>query len=507
MGLAKIAGRGLMALRAAAAARAAARETDPARRQRALAHLAALLASGGGAAAKIAQIMAATDPAKRLAVEKALPALEPREVRAALSAAYGEGWTALFPVLAEKGLPASLGEVHFAEHSDGSALALKIRYPGIAEDVEAELALFALAPAAGPVKKWGFDLDGYRRELGEALMAELDYEREATAQENYRRLVPPEAFAVVPAIRRPLCRPGVLAQSREDGISFEQALNLNEEDRQKLGLALLRHFLAMLGRHGLVHADLHPGNMAFRREERGWVPVLYDFGCVLELTPRERLALLRLIISAREREAVTAAACLCALGYDAPKLVDLRDKLPAITTALLEPFLSDEPFDLTVWDPAVRVEEAAGELRWWLRAAAPPRHILLVRAVHGLVSILRSLDSRLRWRDVLEEACGGEFAAARALALPDIEGASFSALARTLRVRIERENAEPLDLSFPARSAGDLCGLMGAELCEAARQEGVDLAAAERRARAEGFPSGRLFEMRRAGRRYEVWLE
>jgi predicted unusual protein kinase regulating ubiquinone biosynthesis (AarF/ABC1/UbiB family) len=88
---------------------------------------------------------------------------------------------------------ASLGQVHRAWLRDGTAVAVKIQYPGVAETVRQDLKniralVKAVTAIVRDVMRQDFDREEVVRELEARLQEELDYEREAGNIELFRRL-------------------------------------------------------------------------------------------------------------------------------------------------------------------------------------------------------------------------------------------------------------------------------------------------------------------------------
>jgi len=92
----------------------------------------------------------------------------------------------VFADIEDHAIAASLGQVHKARLLNGDVVAVKIRYPGIASAVDAEMKIAGLIPSVGPAKKWGMDLTGYKQVLKANMDRELDYRTEAQRQIAYR---------------------------------------------------------------------------------------------------------------------------------------------------------------------------------------------------------------------------------------------------------------------------------------------------------------------------------
>ncbi len=263
--------------------------------------------------------------------------------------------------------------MHFGKLKDGTEVAVKVQYPEIAKGVEAELDIMGWLPKVGPVAKWGFKMDGYRDAFWDNFKEELDYGIEVKHQIRYRQLIPPLERILIPEVIEGLCRSNVLVQKKEEGFGLDKAETMMPAQKQAMGRLLLEHYFHMLFRHGFVHADPQPANLAFRQFKKDYfVLILYDFGSVLEIPKEMRLALLRIILALRNHEAIDPVSCLLALGFDGEKLEDLRPTLPALLSVLFEPFLMEAPYHVKDWRMSERFDQTGGELKWWFCSAAPP---------------------------------------------------------------------------------------------------------------------------------------
>lgn len=430
-------------------------------------------------------------------------------IEACLASEWGCDPREVLDELEEPGLAASLGQVHRARlRSDGSWVAIKVQYPGVARAVEQDLrALGWLSAPLGDLRR-GFDLSGYREEIRRDLEEELDYEREARQQERFAALCEGEPW-IVPRVRRERCTPRVLVSDWVAAEPLEQVrASWPEPLRADLAFQLSRLFARTLLGEGFLHADPHPGNYGFLQAPSGPRIVLYDFGSVLELTRRERLALQRLIQAATSPGSEEdPLRLLMALGFDGELLQPLAHKLPALLSLLLLPYRQPMKFDHRGWDLAERVGDVLGEDRWNFRIAAPARLIFVMRAWQGFIHQLRSLETPVSWRIPAEPFLRRDQHAAAALELPEPPlRVSFGQLARHLRVEVYRDGVQKVKLSLPPTAADHLEDLLDPELRE--RIEGsVDLAERQRRIRQRAYAPQEVFSHSEGGRELRVWLE
>lgn len=504
--------RGLGLLKVGRAIREIRKSSDEDTHERAQQYLMELLGQSRGLPTKVGQFLSMDNGNEQLrdTLAESTPPMAYEEVLAEIEKAYGKPWNSLFKSLEREGKNASLGQVHFGKLRDGRSVAVKVQYPEIAGSVEAEMKLFGWMPKVGPVSKWGFSLEGYRETFHENFMKELDYLHEADQQVRYRELCRPLDEVVIPEVLRDMCRPNVLVQIREDGLSLDEAEKLPLPQRKALGRAVVKHFFHMLFRHGLVHSDPNPGNFAFRADDPESM-VVYDYGSVLEVPESVRLGILRTILALETRESVDPLACLAALGFDTKKLEDLRPTLPALLQVLFDPFTTQAPYHAKDWRISERFDGIVGDLKWWFRSAAPPDLIFLMRTLHGMTNLLMRLDVEVSWRFMLDKVCGDMFRRAANFELPrvtsDGKASGFDAMARYLKVYVLKGESGRVELTMPSRVAEELEDVIDAPVLETIRKQNIDLKEIQKRAQQSGFVPQPLFEVKDEIRYVRVWLE
>ncbi len=478
--------------------------------------LVSLLGKSRGLQAKVGQFMTMgeDDLELRETLNDSVPAIPFDKVVSIIESAYGKPWKKVFKSFDREGKPASLGQVHFARLNDGRKVAVKVQYPEIRGSVESEMKILGLLPNVGPAARWGFDTKGYRDVFWDNFSEEMDYETEANHQEQYRNLAVPLNDLIIPEIIRDHCFGHILVQSLEEGFTLDKAETMDIQDRNAMGKAILRHYFYMIFCQGFVHADPNPGNFAFKKvSSRNYSLIIYDFGCVLKLEDTTRLALVRIILALRTREALDPVSCLTALGFDSKKLQDLRPKLPALLNILFEPFLDQAPYRVKDWNLGERIDRLAGELKWWFRSSAPPKMIFLMRTLHGLTTMLSRLDCKVSWLQLFDELCGGDqFIPARQLSLPEPEFASdafpkFDGISQYLKVYVEKPNGNKVRLTMPARVIEDLEEVIDPPVMETIKRQKIDLDVIKKDVIASGFTQQVVFEVRDDERYVKVWLE
>jgi len=235
-----------------------------------------------------------------------VPAVPFETLRAQLQEDWGQAPETLLARLDTEPLAAaSIAQVHSAQLPDGREVIIKIRRPGIADTIAADLRLLArlaaLAEANLPA------LQPYRpqqlvKELQRSLQRELDLANECRNAERIAANMATQPWIVVPQVHWPLTRTRVNVQDRVMGIPGNALAELDVlgMDRQLLARRGAQSVLKMIVEDGLFHADPHPGNVFYLPGNR---IAFIDFGMVGRLTRRRREELLSLLMGLVERQA------------------------------------------------------------------------------------------------------------------------------------------------------------------------------------------------------------
>ncbi len=351
---------------------------------------------------------------ERLAVvQSQVPPMPYDRVRAVLEAELGAAPEVRFASFeTEAFAAASLGQVHRARLHDGTAVAVKVQYPGVADTVRQDLKnvralVKALTAVVRDVLRQDFDREEVVRELEARLYEELDYEREAANAERFRRMFADDREVLVPRVYRELSSKRVLTLELLDGYPLQDLLvpGIDEGLRRWLAEKLFRLLWRQVLEFGVLHADPHPGNYLVTHHPR---IALLDFGSVRVFESEIRAAYRRLArgLLAHDDGEIGAACLELGLAKDDPT------PLVAMMHVICEPLEVDAPFDPNAYDLMARgmkVTELALEHRIF---HAPGHPVFLGRALMGLDGTLRSLGVVLNWHRIFTDVVS---------AIPDTE--------------------------------------------------------------------------------------
>jgi ubiquinone biosynthesis protein len=230
----------------------------------------------------------------------------------------------------------SIGQAHAATLHGASEVVVKVRRPGVVEEVQLDLAVLENS-AARASRHWAaaasYDIPGLMREFAEEMRAQLDYVQEGRNAERFA-----ENFAGEPEVRIPrvfwdLTTSRVLTLERLDGIKVTdlKALDAAGIDRHALAERAAHISAKMVFEDGCFHGDPHPGN--FFVEDGGRIGIV-DFGIVGALDEELRERLQSVLIAFSRQDPDRLAASLIALRASSGE-VD-RSRLREDLSPLLE---------------------------------------------------------------------------------------------------------------------------------------------------------------------------
>ena len=285
---------------------------------------------------------------------------------------------------------ASIGQIHRALLESGRDVVVKVRRPGIVEQVELDLGLLRRTARIAERRSGTarlLQLRALTDELEQHLMAELDFVEEAHNAELVAEVIDEYRDDLfVPRVIRPLVTPEVLVLERIEGVKVEDDPDLDAERAAHLARVFFRAYVRQVTVAGVYHADPHRGNVLLTPDGR---LALLDFGLIGRLDDDTRTSLALLLLAVAQNRADDVADLILSLSLttaesdEAGFLHDLRRKLPRYH-----------------WRPlaGIRTGEGLADLqRLCLEhgIALPTSFALVGKTLSQAESIARSLDPTL----------------------------------------------------------------------------------------------------------------
>ncbi len=199
---------------------------------------------------------------------------------------------------------ASIAQVHRGATLDGEEVAVKIRRPGIEQQIRVDLAI--MRDFASLIERALPRLRIYRPvqmvdQFARVITLELDLAYEGRTMELFRRNFRDERTVHIPAVHWELTTERVLTMEYVEGVRIGQLpRDSREPDAGTAADNTVRFILTQVFRDGVYNADPHPGNFIVRPDG---VIAPVDFGMVGILDEEEKLALVRMLLAFVERDA------------------------------------------------------------------------------------------------------------------------------------------------------------------------------------------------------------
>ena len=210
---------------------------------------------------------------------------------------------------------ASIGQIHAALLKDGRQVVIKVRRPGIVEQVALDLEL--LRKTASIAEKHSntaqlLQLNALTDDLEQHLNGELNFLEEAHNAELIASVI--EEYRddlFVPEVIRPYVTERVLVMERIEGVKIEENLDIDPERASELARTFFRAYIRQVTVKGVYHADPHRGNVFLTPDGR---LALLDFGLIGRLDDDTRTSLALLLLAMAHNRADDVADLIVSLS-------------------------------------------------------------------------------------------------------------------------------------------------------------------------------------------------
>jgi len=229
---------------------------------------------------------------------------------------------------------ASIAQIHRALLKTGREVVVKVRRPGVLEQVEVDLALLRKTASVAEGRSQTarlLQLGALTEELEVHLGGELDFGEEAHNAELITGVVADYDELFVPQVIHPYVTEQVLVLEHARGVKVGADHGVEPEHAQRLARQFFRAYVRQVTVAGIYHADPHRGNVLLTEDGR---LALLDFGLLGRLDDDTRTSLALLLLAIAQNRADDVADLILSLSLttaesdEAGFVHALRRKLP-----------------------------------------------------------------------------------------------------------------------------------------------------------------------------------
>ena len=171
---------------------------------------------------------------------------------------------------------ASIGQVHKATLVDGTPLAVKIQYPGVAKSIDSDVDNVSALLSYSSLLPSDVDLKPILDEVKEQLKLEADYEQETKHLLDFKVALQHRNEFKVPKVFSAVSTKQIIAMEFVDGITINDTLRLSQPLRNKILADLLVLFFEELFEFRQMQSDPNFANYLYNQHNDQIV--LLDFG-------------------------------------------------------------------------------------------------------------------------------------------------------------------------------------------------------------------------------------
>ncbi|XP_016050179.1 atypical kinase COQ8B, mitochondrial isoform X1 [Erinaceus europaeus] len=297
---------------------------------------------------------------------------------------------------------ASIGQVHQGVLQDGTEVAVKIQYPGVAQSIQSDVQNLLAVLQMSVALPEGLFAEQSLQALQQELACECDYQREAACAQNFRQLLAGDPFFRVPAVINELCTKRVLSMELAGGVPLDQCQGLSQDIRNQICFQLLRLCLRELFEFRFMQTDPNWANFLY--DASSHQVTLLDFGASRDFGTEFTDHYIEVVMAAangdRDRVLQKSKDLRFLTGFETKAFSDAHVEAVMI---LGEPFATQDPYDFGVGDTARRVQSLIPVLLRHRLRPPPEETYALHRKLAGAFLACARLRARIACRDLFQD--------------------------------------------------------------------------------------------------------
>ncbi|KAH0631489.1 hypothetical protein JD844_005828 [Phrynosoma platyrhinos] len=298
---------------------------------------------------------------------------------------------------------ASIGQVHLGVLKDGTEVAMKIQYPGIAQSIRSDVNNLLSVLKMSVMLPEGLFADNTLQVLQKELEWECDYNREADCARRFRQLLEGDPFFEVPEVINELSTKRVLSMELVDGVPLDQCQALNQEIRNEICSHILRLCLRELFEFRFMQTDPNWSNF-FYDAKRHKVTLL-DFGASRDFSKEFTDHYIEVVRAAADRDRAKVLQKSKDLRFMTGFETKVFEEAHIDAVMILgEAFSTLGPFDFSTQNTTQRIQDLIPVMLKHRLSPPPEESYSLHRKMAGSFLICARLGAVIPCREMFEEA-------------------------------------------------------------------------------------------------------
>lgn len=312
---------------------------------------------------------------------------------------------------------ASIGQVHEAVlKEDGSVVAVKIQYPGVADGIESDIKNLMMVLKVWKILPDGMFIDNLMRTARLELGWEVDYEREAACQTRYADLIAPYAEEMrirVPKVYTNISTKRVFVSELINGVPIDRLFKngdagVTQEKRNDIAARLLRLTLKEVFEFRFMQTDPNFSNYFYDAESD--LLYLLDFGASREYSKDFIDIYFKLIRAAADQDYEGIAMYSRDIGFLTGFESKIMEKAHVEAVKILgEAFADASEFDFGSQATSRKIAHLIPVMVNHRLAPPPEETYSLHRKMSGMFLLSSKLKARVNCRRIYVEECDRYF--------------------------------------------------------------------------------------------------
>jgi len=326
----------------------------------------------------------------------------PAQLASLLQQQWGLDWQRQFSHFAFQPIAAaSIGQVHQANHDRGSALAVKIQYPGIAASIDSDVDNVATLLKISGLLPQGIALEPLLAEAKHQLHKEADYQQEAAYLLRYRQHLADDHRFLLPILYPELSTRQILTMSFVAGVPVEALVFEPQALRDQVMSLLFLLLFKEIFEFRLVQTDPNFANYRFNLQTGQLV--LLDFGACRDYSDRVSAGYRQLFQALLQQDRELQLQSLQQIGYFSVEINPAQQQAVMDLVSLAAEPLTPEIYDFARSDLPQKMRDAGMKLSMQLQYwhTPPVDALFLHRKMAGLFLLAKTLKARVALQQIL----------------------------------------------------------------------------------------------------------